>query len=85
MEPNLGQIVDHIAYRRAEGRIIHLSPYTAGRIEKVLRRHLMAEAAPRKMHPAESMSYRIEEWDKDGKHVVASLAFVSDFGAAQAA
>ena len=84
MEPDLGQIVDYLANRRAEGRIIHLSPYTAGRIEAVLREHLAHKDAPRKLHPAESMPYRIEEWDREGNHVAASLAFTMDLAAARA-
>ena len=75
----------NIARRRAEGRIIHLSPYTAGRIEAALREHLVEPGAPRKMHPAESMPYRIEEWDREGHRIVASLAFVTGLAAAQAA
>jgi hypothetical protein len=85
MEPDLGQIVDHIARRRAEGRIVHLSPYTAGRIEAALREHLVEPDAPRRLHPAEAMPYRIEEWDRDGNRIAASLAFMTDLAAAQAA
>ena len=85
MEPDLGQIVEHLSRRRAEGRIIHLSPYTAGRIERVLRERVTQHDAPRKSHPADSMPYRIEEWDRAGNHIVASLAFVTDLAAAQAA
>ena len=85
MDPDLGQIVDHLARRRAEGRLIHLSPYTAGRIEKVLRERVAQHDAPRKSYPAESMPYRIEEWDRAGNRIVASLAFVTDLAAAQAA
>jgi hypothetical protein len=85
MEPDLGQIVEHLSHRRAEGRIIHLSPNTAGRIEKVLRERAAQPDAPRKYHPAETMSYRIEEWDREGNRIVASLAFMTDLAAAQAA
>ena len=31
------------------------------------------------------MPYRIEEWDREGNRVVASLAFATDLAAAQAA
>ena len=85
MEPDLGQIVDHLSRRRAEGRIIHLSPYTAGQIEKVLRERVAQQDAPRKSHPAESMPYRIEDWDREGNRIVAPLAFMTDLAAAQAA
>jgi hypothetical protein len=85
MEPDLGQIIDHIARRRTEGKIIHLSPYTAGRIETVLSERVVQQGAARKMHPAESMPYRIDEWDKAGNSVVAPLAFMTDLAAAQAA
>ena len=37
MSPDLGQIIEYLARRRAEGKIIHLSPYTAGKIEEALR------------------------------------------------
>jgi hypothetical protein len=37
MAPDLSQIIDYLARRRAEGKMIHLSPYTAGKIEDALR------------------------------------------------
>ena len=85
MDPDLGQIVDHLARRRAEGRIIHLSPYTAGWIEKALRERIARQDAPPKSHAVESMAYRIEEWDREGNRIVAALAFMDDLAAAQAA
>jgi hypothetical protein len=85
MDPDLGQIIDHLARRRAEGRIIHLSPYTAGRIEGALRERLAEPGAPQRLHPAEAMPYRIEEWDREGNRIVAPLAFMTDLAAARAA
>ena len=51
----------------------------------MLRERIGAKGEPRKSHPAESMPYRIEEWDREGNRFVASLAFMTDLAAAQAA
>ena len=65
------------------GKIIRLTPYTAGIIEELLR----AAIAPSKSnrHPADALAYRIDEWSPDGGKHVETLAFIGNFAAAQVA
>jgi hypothetical protein len=80
--PTPAEIIDRIMRLRAAGKIIRLTPYTAGIVETLLRAAL---APPKARHPADALAYRIDEWSADGGKLVGTLAFIGDFEAAKAA
>lgn len=75
-------ILDRIMRLRAEGKIIRLTPHTAGVVEAALR---AAMAPQNRRHPADALAHRIDEWSPDGGKHVDTLAFIGNFAAAQAA
>ena len=81
--PTAAQILDRIMRLRTAGKIIRLTPHTAGVVEAALRA-AMAPPEP-KRHPADALAYRIDEWSADGGKLVGTLAFIGDFEAAKAA
>ena len=81
--PSAAEIIDRMMRLRTAGKIVRLTPYTAGIIEELLR---AAMAPPRSnRHPADALAYRIDEWSPDGRKHVETLAFIGNFAAAQAA
>jgi len=84
MAPDLSQIIDYLARRRAEGKIIHLSPYTAGKIEEALRAY--AYPPPAKVDRITgSLIYGLDEWTPDAARVVKTHALLGDWEVATAA
>jgi hypothetical protein len=75
-------ILDRVMRLRAEGKIVHLTPHTAGIVEAALR---AAIAPPNARHPADAIAYRIDEWSAEGGKLLGTLAFIGDFEAAKAA
>jgi hypothetical protein len=84
MAPDLGQIVDYLARRRAEGKIIHLSPYTVGKIEEALRAY--AYPPPAKVDRITGgLIYSLDEWTPDAAGVVKTHGLLADWEIATAA
>jgi hypothetical protein len=87
MMAQLADIIARMQRIRAKGKIIHLTPYTAGIIEEALIKAWGPQPpSARRVRPfAEDMPYRIEQWDKNGSRIEEALAYLTDIYAARAA
>lgn len=77
------EVLDRIMRLREAGKIIRLTPHTAGIVETALRTAIAPPKSSR--HPADALAYRIDEWSADGSKLAGALAFIGDFEAAKAA
>lgn len=81
---SLAEIIHRIQRVRARGKIVHLTPYTAGIVEEALLKVFAPPPSPPKLS-TDQLPYRIEEWTADGQHMVAVHAALSEHAAALAA